>query len=266
MARIMMPSCGRFAWSLVLTFVAGLLVPLRADIPPALASAVQQLRAQGSYSWEIINADPGPVQQSTDTRRGRVTLVQQNTSPHVKASRATNGDMLMTRDWSDGLQLETLVTADGQMVTNTPEGWLTNQEVLSAISEERGSSSPNTARYQWLRRADRPDTRRPDEELPMVVAAAKDFEVTGDSYSAHLHIGGNEHEDSGRNPLDVTIIVNLRGGVVRDYQITVQGSRTFARAGLQLPLSDDRSVILTYVPVRRLDVPDEAWAKLKPRK
>lgn len=239
---------------------------LRAQIPPALASAVRQLQEQRSYSWEIINADPGPVAQSTETRRGRVTTVQQNLAPHVQASLASTGDLLLKRDWPDGMRLDTLVTPDGQIVTLTPEGWLTNQEVLTAVSEERVNGTTASPRSQWLRRADRPDTRRPDEELAAVIKAATAFEVTGDTYVTRIHIGENQRERSGQSALDVTLTVNLRGGVVRDYQLTVQGSRTLARAGLQLPLSDDRFVILTYLPVRKLDVPDEALAKLKPRK
>jgi hypothetical protein len=239
---------------------------LRAQIPPALAAAVQQLQVARSYSWEVINADPGPVAQSTETRRGRVTFVQQNTAPHVKGSVTSNGDILLNRDWSDGLRLDTLATADGQIVTNTPEGWMTGHEILSAIAEEKITSDTPSLRYQWLRRADRPDTRRPDEELPVAVKAASEFEVNGDTYVAHIRFGEGARERSGLAALEVTVTINLRSGVVRDYQMTVSGSRTVARVGMQLPVNDDRFVILTYVPVRKLDVPDEAWVKLKPAK
>ena len=43
-------------------------------------------------------------------------------------------------------------------------------------------------------------------------------------------------------------------------------SRALARAGVQVPVSDDRFVIFTYLAVRKLDVPDEAWAKVRPTK
>jgi hypothetical protein len=235
----------------------------RAEIPPALASAVQELRAQRSYSWEVINADPGPVAQSTDTRRGRVTTVQQNLAPHIKGSLSSAGDMLLKRDWPDGLQLDTVVSANGQMVTLTPEGWLTNREILSLIAEERINASEPSARLAWLRRADRPDTRRPDEELSAAVHAAETFEVSGDTYIARIRVSENTRERNGLSALTVTLTVNLRSGVVRDYQLTVQGSRSVARVGIEIPLSDDRFVILSYLPVSKLDVPDEAWAKLK---
>ncbi len=234
----------------------------RAEIPPALANAVQELRAQKSYSWEVINADPGPVAQSTDTRRGRVTTVQQNLAPHVKGSLATTGDVLLKRDWPDGLQLDTAVSSTGQMVTLTPEGWLTNREILSLIAEERVRAAGPSARLAWLRRADRPDTQRPDEELSAALRAAENFEVSGDTYVARIRIAANTRERSGLSALDVTLTVNLRGGVVRDYQLTVQGSRAVARVGIEIPLSDDRFVILSYLPISKLDVPDEAWAKL----
>lgn len=45
--------------------------------PPPLARALEALRDQKSYSWEVINADPGPVAQQFPTRRGSVTLIQQ---------------------------------------------------------------------------------------------------------------------------------------------------------------------------------------------
>ncbi len=239
---------------------------IRAEVPRALDTALQNLRAQRSYSWEIINADPGPVAQSTETRRGRVTTVQQNLAPHVRASLASNGDMLLKRDWPDGMQLDTLVTADGQIVTGTPDGWLTNQEVLTAMADERVNNNTSSTRYQWLRRADRPDTRRPDEELAAAVRAASEFEASGDTYVARIRIGENARANSGLSALAVTLTVTVRGGVVRDYQLTVQGSRSLARAGVQVPLSDDRFVIFTYLAVRKLDVPDEAWAKIRPTK
>lgn len=258
----------RLGWNGLLALVAvSVLAPsVRAEVPRALAAALKNLREQLSYSWEIINADPGPLAQSTETRRGRVTTVQQNLAPHVLASLASNGDMLLKRDWPDGGQLDTLVTADGQIVTGTPEGWLTNQEVLTAMANERVNTNTPSTRYQWLRRADRPDTRRPAEELAAAVRAASEFEVSGDTYVARIPIGENARESSGLSALAVTLTVTVRAGVVRDYQLTVQGLRSLARAGVEVPLSDDRFVIFTYLPVRKLDVPDEAWAKVRPTK
>ena len=234
-----------------------------AQIPPALATAIERLQAERSYSWEVINADPGPVAQTAETRRGRVNYVQQNLAPHIKGSFSSNGDMLLKRDWADGLQLDTLVTADGQTLTGTPDGWLTGQDVLTAIAEERSSNDTPSPRYQWLRRADRPDTTRPDQELPAAVKAANEFEAQGDTYVARIRFSDKARERAGLGELTVTLTINLRGGVIRDYQMTVQGSRTLARSGIQLPVGDDRFVVLTYLPVRKLDVPDEAWAKLK---
>jgi hypothetical protein len=54
--------------------------------------------------------------------------------------------------------------------------------------------------------------------------------------------------------------------VGRDDQLTVPGSRPIARAGAEVPRSDDRFVILTGLPVRQLGVPDEAGAKIRPHK
>lgn len=240
-----------------------LAVTVRADIPRPLAAALQELRDQRSYTWEVINADPGPVTESIETRRGRVTTVRQNIAPHVKGSLTADGDILLKRDWPDGVRLDTLVTADGQIVTNTPEGWLSSQEVLTAIAEERNASATPTARAQWLRRADRPDVQRPDEELIAAVKGVPEFEVSGDTYVGHIRFAENALERNGLSALDVTLTINLRSGVVRDYQVTVQGARTLARAGVQLPLSDDHFVIITYLPVRKLDVPDDAWAKVR---
>lgn len=240
--------------------------PLPAQVLPALVAAVEHLRAQRSYSWEVINADPGPVAQTIETRRGAKIAVQQNFAPHVKGALAANGDMLLKRDWADGMVLETFVAADGQTITRTPEGWLTNQDVLTAMAEERINTGAPSVRYLWLRKADRPDIVRPDEELPSIVRAATECEVSGDAYTLRIHFDATARERAGLGSLDITAIINVRSGVIRDYQLTVQGSRNLARAGLQLPLSDDRFVILTYLPVRRLDVPDEALAKLRPLK
>ncbi len=254
-------------WScrlVLLMFFIGSCAALRAAVPPLLLAAVNHLREQRSYSWEIINADPGPVRVTYETRRGTVTMVQQNNAPHVLGSRTTAGDVLLQRDWTDGMRLDTLFTSGGQMVTLTPEGWMTKQEILTAIAEERMKDSAPSSRYQWMRRADRPDIRRPDEELPAAVAAAKEFSLDGDSYSTRIRMSADGDPDpTSGNAFEVTLVVNVRHGVVRDYQLKVEGSRSVARAGVKVPLSDDRFVILTYLPVRKLEVPDEAWTKLK---
>jgi len=103
-------------------FLLVVCVSVRAAPPPELASGLEHLKAQGSYSWEEINADPGPVAQRFETRRGKVTVVQQNTSPHVIGSIDRNGDTLIQRDWEDGLRLDTIITASGGVVTKTPDG------------------------------------------------------------------------------------------------------------------------------------------------
>src|SRR5688572_9083413 len=95
-----------------------------AAAPPAVSRSLEYLRAQKSYSWEVINADPGPQAQQLKTRRGKATIVQQNLSPHVKGTIDRNGDTLIQREWSDGVRLDTIITADGAMVTNTPDGWM----------------------------------------------------------------------------------------------------------------------------------------------
>src|SRR5882672_8937994 len=86
---------------------------LRAAPPAVLAAALESLRDQKSYSWQVINGDPGPVAQNFETRRGTVTTVLQNTSPNIKGSIDLNGDVLLEREWSDGLKLETFIAANG---------------------------------------------------------------------------------------------------------------------------------------------------------
>src|SRR5436190_15502236 len=88
--------------------------------PAALTSALEYLRDQKSFSWEVINSDPGPVAQEFQTRRGTMTTVQQSMSPNLKGQVDRNGDMLIHREWSDGLRLDTIITADGSTVTLTP--------------------------------------------------------------------------------------------------------------------------------------------------
>ena len=68
--------------------------------------------------------------------------MQQNLAPHIKGCFTKNGDMLLKREWAEGLQLDRLVTADGQTLTVNPDGWLTRQDVLTAIAEERSSNDP----------------------------------------------------------------------------------------------------------------------------
>lgn len=239
--------------------------------PPAmLASALEYLRDQKSYSWEVINADPGPVAQQFETRRGTVTTVQRNMSPNVKGTIDRDGNMLIRREWSDGLRLDTIITADSRSVTKTPEGWMTERDILTAQAEERLSGKGFTTRAVWLRRADRPDIRRPEQELAPLLNTNAEFDVNGDSYtvSAQIPSGGygNSGADSSQPPVHVRITMNLHGGVIRDYEVKIDATRPVTRARVQVPVSEQRIVILTYLPVSTIDVPYEAAEKLGPSK
>lgn len=235
--------------------------------PPSLASALEYLRDQKSYSWEIINADPGPVAQQFETRRGTVTTVQQNLTPNLKGAIDRRGDMLIQREWADGLRLDTIITSDGSTVTRTPEGWMTEREILTAQAEERLSGKGATPRAIWLRRADRPDIRRPDQELAPLLKTNATFSGSGDTYHVTAEIpapgSGATPGEGSTPPTRVSITMNLRGGLIRDYEVKVEGTRAVTRARVQVPVSDQRIVIVKYLPVTRIDIPSEAEAKLR---
>jgi hypothetical protein len=235
--------------------------------PAALAAALEYLRDQKSYSWEVINTDPGVVKQEFETRRGTVTTLQQSMTPNMKGQVDRNGDMLIRREWSDGLRLDTVIAADGAVVTNTPEGWLTDREILTAQAEERMRAQTPTQRSLWLRRADRPDIRRPDQELVPFLKSTTQFEVLADTFIARLRSRSGDpakpNDDEAEAATSVTITMNLRGGVVRDYEVKLEGTRRATRARIAVPVSEQRTVIITYVPVSRIDIPPEAREKLK---
>jgi len=220
--------------------------------PAALAMALEQLRDQKSYSWEMINLDPAPM-----------GAVLSPGTPNEKGTVDLNGDMLLVREWTDGLKLETFIGANGTTLTNTPEGWMTNQEILTALSDERIRAEGATPRMVWLRRADRPNVHRPDEEIvPLLKSNVKFEEVAPDSFVASGRIGAKDDDDPTAG-YDVTITLNLRGGVVRDYEILIATSRRVTRAHVAVPVSEHRSIVLTYVPKARVPLPQEARDKLK---
>jgi hypothetical protein len=165
--------------------------------PEPLARALAYLRDQKSYSWEVINADPGPVKQQHETRRGPVITVQQNLSPNIKGAVDRAGNIRLERTWPDGLTLETIATPGGGVVTRTPEGWMTSREILTALAEERLHRGESTVRHAWLRRADRPDTSRPDEELVPFLGVPGPFEESGASYVVAGRIAASDSK-SGR--------------------------------------------------------------------
>ncbi len=252
----------------LLLLAAAALVSVRAAPPPALATALERLRDQKSYSWEIINADPGPVVQQFETRRGTVTTVDQNLSPNVKGRLDRNGDALLQREWADGLRLDTFIAADGASVTLTPEGWLTEREILTAQADERLRGQGASPRYVWLRRADRPNVRRPDQELvPLLTSSNVDYEATGEGYIARLRSRAGDpakpNDENTEPAASITLTMNLRGGVIRDYEVKIEDVRRATRARIAVPVSEQRIVILTYLPVNRLDVPADAREKLQ---
>lgn len=252
----------------VRVLLAGLLSAAVAPAAPpsGLASALEYLRDQKSYSWEVINGDPGPVAQQFETRRGTVTTVQQNLAPNLRGQVDRNGDMFIQREWSDGLRLDTIVTADGAMVTRTPEGWLTDREILTAQAEERLRGEGLTDRYLWLRRADRPDIRRPDQELVPFLKNGGEIEALADTYIARVRSRAGDptkpNEDEAEPAVNVTVTMNLRGGLIRDYEVKIEATRRATRARIAVPTSEQRIVIITYVPVSRISIPPEAREKL----
>ena len=235
--------------------------------PSALVSALEYLRDQKSYSWEVINGDPGPVAQQFQTRRGTVTTVQQSLAPNIKGQVDRSGNMLIQREWSDGLRLDTIITTEGTMVTRTPEGWLTDREILTAQAEERLRGQAPTPRYLWLRRADRPDIRRPDQELVPFLKSNAEFEALADSFVTKVRSRAGDpakpNEDDAEPGTNVTVTMNLRGGIIRDYEVKIEGTRRATRARISVPVSEQRIVILTYVPVGKIDIPYEAREKLE---
>ncbi|HVS50946.1 MAG TPA: hypothetical protein VHD62_01230 [Opitutaceae bacterium] len=239
-----------------------LLLPLVAHAAPpaALAQALEYLRDQHSYSWETINGDPGPVAQNLETRRGTVTTVQRSTFPHMKGSIDLAGNTWLRRDWSDGLQLDTLITAGGAMVTHTPEGWMTTQEILDAQAEERLRPDGPTARVVWLGRADRPSVMRPDQELISLLTVTNATFDEPESETFVVKAAGSA--EGGAPEFAVTFTLHLHGGVIRDYELNLEGTRRISRSHVAVPISEHRLVILTYVPMAKVDAPPEAWEKL----
>lgn len=250
-----------------LALLAALVAPVLAAPPAPLARAIEHLVAQKSYSWETINSDPGPVAQQFETRRGTVVTVDRNLSPNIKGRLDRNGDMLIQREWADGLRLDTIITAEGPIVTKTPEGWLTDREILTAQADARVHSQTNSERFQWLRRADRPDVRRPDQELgPLLRGSNVDYETTSEGYIVRIRSRAGDpakpNDDDAEPGTIVTLSINLRGGVIRDYEVKIEGIRRATRARVAVPVSEQRIVVVTYVPVSRIDVPAEAREKL----
>jgi hypothetical protein len=249
----------------LLLFALSLVPFARAAAPADLVAALERLSNQKSYSWETINADPGPVAQEFKTRRGTYVNVQRNMAPNVKGQIDRNGDIRLQREWSDGLRLDTIILKDGASVTQTPEGWMTEKEILTAQADESIRSQTASPRAIWLRRADRPDPRPPDQELAPFLKSPVNFEVQGNAYTARIRFnstGQPSTAEDGEPATTVTVTMNLSGGAVRDYEIKIEGTRREGRSRIGIPVSEQRIVIITYLPVSRITIPPEAKEKL----
>jgi hypothetical protein len=143
---------------------------------------------------------------------------------------------------------------------------MTDREILTAQADERLRGQAPTARYLWLRRADRPDIRRPDQEIVPFLKSSGIFEALPDGYVARIRSRAGDpskpNEDESEPATNVTVTMNLRGGIIRDYEVKIEGTRRATRARIPVPVSEQRIVVLTYVPVSRIDVPPEAREKL----
>jgi hypothetical protein len=143
---------------------------------------------------------------------------------------------------------------------------MTDREILTAQAEERLRGQTPTARQVWLRRADRPDIRRPDQELVPFLKSSLPFQATADGFITQLRSRNGDparpNEADSEPATDVTVTMNLRGGMIRDYEVKLEGTQRATRARIAVPVSEQRVVIITYVPVSRIDIPPEAREKL----
>ena len=234
--------------------------------PPAeLAIALEYLRDQRSYSWEMINADPGAAQEIQTFSGSVVSSMPRPRVVNLKGTIDRRGDIFLQREWSDGLQLDTWITAGGATVTRTPEGWMTAQEILTALAEERLREGGPGPRLLWLRRADRPQFPKPHEELGGLLKASTPFEDLGDStYRIRGRASAGQYADEDRG-YNVVMTLRVSGGVVRDYEIEIEGADAIRQAGVKIPIKEHHIVVLTYVAVSQVNVPPEARMKLETR-
>jgi len=127
-------------------------------------------------------------------------------------------------------------------------------------------SATATRRRIGRRRADRPEVVRPDLELGRFLKFDGPVKNQGESYiiSGTVRTGGTAKTDAedAPPPINVTFTLNLSGGVVRDYEVEIEGSRVTSHTRMQVPFHDHRIVIITYLPVTRINIPDEARDKL----
>ena len=143
---------------------------------------------------------------------------------------------------------------------------MTSREILDALANEQVRNDVVTPRSVWLKRADRPYLRRPDQELGVFLRGDHTFEISGDAYVTRLEISaaGTEKSTEDSPPLTTFIYtLHVTAGVIRTYEVKTEYTRTTARARATVPVTDERLAIVTYLPVATLGVPEEAWSKLK---
>ena len=102
--------------------------------------------------------------------------------------------------------------------------------------------------------------------MPFLRSEAK-FEELADSYVTKVRSRAGDpakpNEDDSEPGTNVTVTMNLHGGMIRDYEVKIEGTRRTTRARIAVPVSEQRIVILTYVPVGAIDIPFEAREKLQ---
>jgi hypothetical protein len=91
--------------------------------------------------------------------------------------------------------------------------------------------------------------------------SSEPFETHGDTYIVRLR-GRAPGEEEGEPTTQVTVAMNVRAGAVRDYEVKIEAMRRATRARIALPVTEQRIVVLSYLPIGRIDIPPEAAEKL----
>ena len=93
-----------------------------------------------------------------------------------------------------------------------------------------------------------------------MLKSVSEFKADGESYVTSSQI---PPEVSGTgSAIDITLTINLRRGLIRDYEVKIEATRRVSGVRVEVPISDQRIVILTYLPIAAIAIPEEAREKL----
>lgn len=192
-----------------------------------IVAAVQALESAKSFTWQQLAGSYGPDRRRNTSTKTLTVAMPSGQPPAQRTGRIERSGFTLVIDQTAkqklGADVRLVARAGGPRLAETPQGWLTLDEVHAAARK----SGPNElADFNgmkvrlsdaWSAATRLLIAREPDAELRQLVNDLDTFTREGDLIVCELSAAGVRRRYARGNEMKVTVVFRLGGGVIQEY-------------------------------------------------